>query len=404
MSDPGWRSEPTDRPDPSPPEFSIPPYGTGSLADLMPSIAGCLGVPGYADLLGLGSALAEVRRVIVLLIDGLGEHNRAEHEDIAPALSALASPIAPIQAARPSTTPVNIASLCTGVAPGEHGIVGFTVAVPGTDRLLTHIDWGEDPDPRQWQPVPTVFERARRSGVAVHAVGPGEFIGSGLTEASHRGCTYRAAVSPGDLAAHALRAAAQGERSLVYAYHGALDLTGHVRGASSLAWRFQLAQADRIVASIMSELAGDSALVVTADHGMLDVEDADKIDLDAVDGEPGAEMARALSSGVRLVAGEPRARYVHAAPGAAADVLAAWAAVLGERAWVLSRDQAIAEGHYGPSVPLAHAERIGEVVAWARGGAAFTASRREPGAHRLVGYHGSLTAAELTVPVRVGRT
>lgn len=383
--------------------LSVPAYGTGSLANLMPSIAAALGVPGFADVLGLGPSLNDIRRVILLLVDGLGEHNLASHTQIAHTLASLASPVGPIVASGPSTTPVSLATLGTGVAPGEHGIVGFTVAVPGTDRLLTHVDWRGDPVPREWQPRPTVFEQARAAGVSVHAVGPAEFNGSGLTEATYRGATYLGAVTAGDLVSRALAAAATGASSLVYAYHGGLDLTGHVRGCTSAAWRFQLAQVEAIVVSLLSELPGDTALVVTADHGMLDVASAEKIDLDAGGEDPGAELARTLSADVRVVAGEPRARYVHTRVGAAADVLDTWTAVLGDRAWVLSRQQAIDVGLYGPLVTAEHAQRIGDVVAWARDGFALTASRREPGAHRLIGYHGSLTAVELMVPVRVGR-
>lgn len=387
-----------------PKDLAIPEYGRRSLADLLPSIVAALGVPGYDDVLGLTPALTDIRRVILLLVDGMGELNLAEHATIAPTLTSLTSPTGAIDASSPSTTPVSLASLGTGVPPGEHGIVGFTVAIPGTDRLLTHIDWREDPEPREWQPAPTVFETALRSGVSVRASGPASFIGSGLTEAAYRGASYRPAVSAGDLVSQAVAAAAEGERSLVYAYHGALDLTGHVRGCTSAAWRYQLAQVDLIAATILAELPADTALVVTADHGMIDVASSDKIDMDASQDEPGAEQARGLSAGVRLVAGEPRARYVYTQPGAATDVLAAWTATLGNRAWVQSREEAIDAGLFGSSVPTAHAERIGDVVAWARDNHAITASRREPGAHSLIGYHGSLTDAELSVPVRIGRT
>lgn len=400
--DPSGQARPASPPRPD--DLSVPEYGRRSLADLLPSVVAALSVPGFDDVLGLTPALTDVRRVILLLVDGMGEHNLADNAEIAPTLMALANPLGAIQSSSPSTTPVSLASLGTGVPPGEHGIVGFTVVIPGTDRLLTHIDWREDPEPRAWQPAPTVFETAVRSGIAVRASGPGGFIGSGLTEAAYRGASYRPAVSAGDLVSRALAAAAEGERSLVYAYHGALDMTGHVRGCTSDAWRFQLAQVDQIAATIMAELPPDTALVVTADHGMIDVAAPDKIDLDASHDEPGAEQAQGLSAGVRLVAGEPRARYVYTQSGAEADVLAAWTAILGHRAWVMSRDQAIDEGLFGPTVHAAHAERIGDVVAWVRNNHAITASRREPGAHSLIGYHGSLTDAELAVPVRIGRS
>jgi hypothetical protein len=109
-----------------------------------------------------------------------------------------------------------------------------------------------------------------------------------------------------------------------------------------------------------------------------------------------------LVDGVRLLAGEPRARYAHVEPGAADDVLARWREILGDRAWVAGRDDAVASGVFGP-VEDGLAARIGDVVALARGSWALTAPGREPGPSRLVAFHGSLTATELAIPLLVAR-
>jgi hypothetical protein len=146
-----------------------------------------------------------------------------------------------------------------------------------------------------------------------------------------------------------------------------------------------------MVEQVVAGLPGDAALLVTADHGMLDVPADTRLDLDTVP---------ELGEGVRLLAGEPRARYVHAVPGAAADVLDRWRGVLGERAWVVSRDEAVASGVFG-AVDAGMAARIGDVVALARGSWALTASEREPGPSRLIAYHGSLTTTELAIPLLV---
>jgi hypothetical protein len=150
---------------------------------------------------------------------------------------------------------------------------------------------------------------------------------------------------------------------------------------------------DRVVEQLVGDLPDDAALLVTADHGMLDVPADTRVDLDE---QP------ELTDGVRLLAGEPRARYVHAEPGAAADVLDRWRGVLGERAWVATREEAIASGVFGP-VDDALAPRIGDVVALARGSWALTATVQEPGPSRLAAYHGSLTATELAIPLLAAR-
>jgi hypothetical protein len=305
----------------------------------------------------------------------------------------MAAPVGRVSAPCPSTTPVSLASLGTGLPPGSHGILGFVTVVPGEDRTLNHVQWGDDPDPAQWQARPTVFEQAASDGVAVAAIGPYTFRGTGLTNAVYRGAGYPGSVGPGDLVALMARSLASAPRTLVHGYVAELDLTGHVRGVDSASWRAQLALVDRTVEQVVDALPDDAALLVTADHGMLDVPPDTRVDLDRTPD---------LDDGVHLLAGEPRARYVHAEPGAAQDVEERWRAVLGDRAWVASREEAIASGLFGP-VDDALAARIGDVVALARDTWAFVATEREPGPSRLIGFHGSITATELAIPLLVAR-
>ncbi|WP_138756612.1 alkaline phosphatase family protein [Modestobacter altitudinis] len=381
-----------------PDDFAVPAYGANTLADVLPSVATALGVPVRrgdlpADPLDLTPALGGARRVAVLLVDGLGAELLAAHRDEAPVLNALGTPAGVLSAPCPSTTPVSLTTLGTGLPPGGHGVLGFVTEVPGEGRTLNHVHWGEDPDPLQWQAQQTVFEQATAHGVTCTAVGPHAFARSGLTRAAYRGADYANAYSPGDLVAVVHAALAAGDRSLVYGYTAELDLTGHVRGVDSASWRHQLGVVDRMVEQLAAGLPDDAVLLVTADHGMVDVPAGTRLD---VGEEPG------LTDGVRLLTGEPRARYVHTAPGAADDVLATWRSVLGHRAWVVSRAEAIASGVFG-DVQEQLAMRIGDVVALARSSWAFTDMATEPHTSLLAAFHGSLTSAELAVPLLAAR-
>ena len=381
-----------------PADLAAPAYGRSTLADVLPGVAASLGVDVRrgdlpADPLGLTGALAGARRVAVLLVDGLGADLLRQHADIAPTLAALAGPVGVLSAPCPSTTPVSLTTLGTGLPPGSHGVLGFVTAVPGEDRALNHTQWADDPDPRTWQTQRTVFQQAAEAGVAVTTVAPYLYRGSGLSDAAYRGSGYSGTVGAGDLVAGLLQALTAGPRTLAYGYTPELDLTGHVRGVDSPSWRAQLQFVDRVVEQLVTDLPDDAALLVTADHGMLDVQAGFRFDLDQ---EPG------LTDGVRVLAGEPRARYVHAGRGAAADVLAAWRDQLGDRAWVATRDEAVASGVFGP-VDDALAARIGDVVALARGRWALVTPEREPGPSRLAAYHGSLTATELAIPLLTAR-
>ncbi|RAO05735.1 hypothetical protein GAR05_00239 [Micromonospora saelicesensis] len=381
---------------PAPLEILGPDQGGGRLADVLPSALAVLGVPGSADPLGLRPALAGVRRIAVLLVDGLGWYQLPTAAPYAPTVAGLAATVArPLIAGFPSTTPTSLVSLGTGVAPGAHGVLGFTVRVPGTDRVLTHTDWAADPSPLRWQPVPTQLERARAAGVTTTVVSRPEFGGSGLTVAANRGGDFRGAAGGDAVATAMLAALAAGTGpTLVSGYHADLDRHGHVSGVDSAPWRVAATEVDALVARLVDGLPPDAALLVTADHGQLDVPAAHRFDLDT---DP------RLRAGVRLVAGEARVRYLHVEPGAVDDVRAAWSEVLGATARVRTRDEVVATGWFGP-VPEEHLGRIGDVVVICNDTYAVMASRTErPMASKLVAYHGSDTAAELTVPLLVVR-
>src|SRR5262249_18224692 len=146
-----------------------PAYGSASLADVLPGVLAALGVPGSADPLNLTEALAGAQSVVVLLIDGLGYHalaglsaQTATLHDIVAGRMPGAS-LRPITTGFPSTTPTSVVSLSTGAAPGSHGLVGFSLNVPGTDRVLNHLLWEDEPDPQLWQPLPTQFSLAAKA-------------------------------------------------------------------------------------------------------------------------------------------------------------------------------------------------------------------------------------------------
>jgi hypothetical protein len=176
----------------------------------------------------------------------------------------------------------------------------------------------------------------------------------------------------------------------VYAYHPDLDRTGHVRGVGSQAWRFQLTHVDLLVRHITERLPRDVALLVTGDHGMVDLRPERRIDL--------ADHPE-LADGVHLLAGEARARHVYAQPGAAADVLASWRALLGHAMWVVTGEEAMEGGWFGPRVPARVRPRIGDVVAAAFEPVGVMQREVDPTQAQLTGHHGSLTAEERLVPL-----
>jgi hypothetical protein len=371
-----------------------PRYGEASLAEVLPGVLAALGAASSRDPLGLRERLDGVRRVGVLLVDGLGYHLLARAAPVAPTLSELLAGrlghLSELTSPFPSTTPTSLVTLGTGAVPGAHGILGFTLRVPGTTRVLNHIEWAGDPDPGTWQPVPTRFERA---GIPVRVVSRPQFAGTGLTRAAYRGAGYVGAPDTGALADRMLDLLRAGP-GLVYGYHPTLDMVCHRYGLDSPQWMDEAAEVDRLVTRLVTGLPRDAALLVTADHGALDVPPDHRFDLDA---DP------RLAAGLAVVAGEPRVRYLHTVPGAEDDVRDAWRGVLGDAADVVSRAEAVAAGWFGPVAP-GHLARIGDLVVVCRGRYAVLATAHEPPTiSRLVAYHGALTAEEMAVPLVVTR-
>jgi len=371
-------------------DFVEPAYGDRSLADVVPAVAAALGVPGVAGPAPSGLVLPDAPSYVVFLVDGLGAELLRRYAHAAPYLSSLLERSTPATAGVPSTTATSLTSLGTALTPGAHGLVGFTSRIPGTDDLLNALFWDKGVDPMEWQPHETAFARLAMAGVAVANVNKREFAGSGLTVAAHRGAEYVGADRVGERIAAVVASSAH-RPGLTYVYDSDLDWTGHRFGVSSTQWLQQLAMVDAEAEQMREALPPQVRLVVVADHGMVDSPSEARVD---VDDDP------ALRDGVRLIGGEARFRHLYCDGGAVDDVAATWRDVLGERADVLTRAEAVARGWFGPLTP-AVAPRVGDVVVACRGDVGIMSTVDFPYENTLVGLHGSLTPAEMLIPVLV---
>jgi len=374
-------------------DLQIPAYDVRGLAGLLPRITASLGV----SVDGCPAYLAPAARAVVVLVDGLGLELLRSRSGHAPFLRDLLRRqeaddpmVEGLTAGFPATTATSMGSFGTGLPPGSHGLVGYQVRIPGTERLLNELSWQDGPVPEEWQPESTWFERAAASDVAVTMVAPRDFDGSGLTRAALRGARFLGAEPLGERVDLALAAARRDRRALVYLYWGEVDRVGHRHGCGSWQWGDELEETDRQLQRLHEQLPAGTSLTITADHGMVDVAADDRIDL-AHDAE--------LDDGVLLAGGEMRALQLYCRPGAASQVLATWRARLASRAWVLSRDEARDVGLFGPMHERV-LPRVGDVIVAMRDPIGVYDSRVMPRfVTRLVGQHGSLTPAEQRVPM-----
>lgn len=377
---------------------AAPRYGEASVADLLPDATAALTGAG-ARLVPLPS---DVRAVIVLVVDGLGRRNLDDHLDLAPTLAAAPGPT--LDAPFPTTTATSLSCIGTGRSPGQHGITGYSFAVPGDDRPLVALTWtwerqigGEDArddvPPESVQTGATAFDRAREAGVRPVTVLRPEFTTSGLTRAGLRGGDVVPAADLGpSLDAALAEATATAGPTLVYVHHGDLDAIGHLAAPGSDAWCEELARVDGVLAAFRERLPDGVALVVTADHGMVHVPPEGFVELaDRPD----------LLDGVRVLTGDGRARQLHVRPGASDEVLAAWREEVGDRGHVVTRAEALAAGWFGPVRDEAVRATIGDVLAVADAPVAWVHRDADLFGGRLTGLHAGLTRREVEVPALV---
>lgn len=361
-----------------------------SLADVLQS---CLAaIAGQPNRLGLPA----VNRAIVLLVDGLGADNLRARAGHARTLAGALTPKAVIESGFPTTTAAAIATFATGVSPGQHGLVGYTVLDAANDRIVNQLSgWDDRLDPATWQLAPTLFESAYAAGFSAVAIGPERYRESGFSHAVLRGARYVAAASIAERMQLAAEVAREpGPPGLVYVYVPELDMAAHARGWESGEWTNALEQTDAAASALVASLGRSVGLLITADHGVLDVPQHSHLLVDSVP---------ALVDGVRFVAGDPRCLQLHFESDVSLAhrqrLVERWREAESDRAWVATRDEAIEAGWFGAVRPEV-VPRIGDLLVAARKGVAYYDSRTATTHGRaMVAQHGSWSPAELRVPL-----
>jgi hypothetical protein len=365
----------------------IPRREGATLARLVPAIGAHLtGGSASGDPFGLPHA----SRYVLLLVDGMGEELLDANSRLAPQLSGMQRCEATVTCAVPSTTATSLSCLGTGCLPGRHGVLGYTFRSPVGGVVMNALSWQHGDDPRIVQPHPTAFEELSRAGVAVSSVGPETVrevrtdprltARAGLPRGARR-ARHRPAGRPG-------LPGLGGRRALPVLRLRALPRPCRPRPRLPLDGLAPQARLGRRAGQALSEgLAPGTVLIVTADHGMIDVPTDHRI---LIEDEPG------LLADLDEIAGEPRFRQLYTSRPE--EVARRWAERLGERAMVLTAERAIDLGLFGSWDPGLR-NRLGDVLVAMRGDWALM-TQKVPQELGLVGMHGSLTRAEMTIPVR----
>jgi hypothetical protein len=328
-------------------------------------------------------AVSAARAVVLLVLDGLGWDVASDPARV-PLIAAMEG--GPITTVVPSTTPAALTSITTGLAPARHGITGYRMRLD--DTVLNTIQWRRADGRHGPDPV-GVQRHEVFGGRAVPVVTKSAFRRSGFTGVHLRDGEFHGWPTTAVLVEHVRGLVGRGE-PLVYAYYPGIDEVAHAYGLGAPWYPAELAAADRLVAAVLDAVPPDVAVVVTADHGQVQV------------GPDGWMGLGALDDLVDVYAGDGRFRQLYARPGAREELAAAAADAFGAHAWVFTRERLFDEGWLGPDPAGPTRRRVGDVVLAARGGAGFV-DPTYPQEGQLMSAHGSLTAAEMLVPLVAAR-
>jgi hypothetical protein len=358
----------------------VPAHGGACIDGIVPALLDH--VDGRAMPRWVPDAVASARQVVLLVLDGLGWEQLQERITLAPTLASMAG--GPITSVAPTTTATALTSIVAGCPPAEHGVVGYRVHV-GDGAVMNVLRWEtEAGDARDAVPPELFQHKPAFAGRSVPAVIRAEFLSTGFTRAFLRGARLKGWRVPSTLVVEVAQLLRDGE-PFVYAYYDGIDRVAHQYGMGEY-YDAELRTTDRLVADLADALPPGAALLVTADHGQVDVGQA-VVTLDAD-----------LAASTVLLSGEGRFRWLHARPGAAADLAAGARELYGHRAWVHTRDELEAAGWFGGPLSAAAVARLGDVALVPFEAIAFL-DPGDTGEVTLVSRHGSLTSAEMLVPL-----
>lgn len=372
MEDQGARGQPTP---------IVPAYGGPCISSLVPAL---LDQRHPADWLAEEARAAG--QVVLFVLDGLGWEQLREREHLAPTLSSLTGRA--ITSVAPSTTATALTSIATGRPPADHGILGYRIAV-GHGEILNVLRWTTDgADARQTVP-PGDFQRLPAFlGTRPPIVTKSHFGTTGFTQAHLAGPRIVGWRLPSTIPVEVRRLLVEGE-PFVYAYYDGLDHIAHAHGFGPH-FDAELVAVDRLVADVLDALPAGAALVVTADHGQVQVGNA----LLTIDD--------AVMADVELLSGEARFRWLHTRPDTVDKVAARAREAHGHVAWVHTRAELEELGWFGGTLAPDIVDRVGDVALVPFKPVAFL-DPADTGETVLVCRHGSLTSAEALVPLLVGR-
>lgn len=325
----------------------------------------------------------EASQIVLLVLDGLGFTQLTRFWGAMPSLAGFSQ--IPISSVAPTTTATALTSISTGATPSTHGILGYRMRVGG-DRVMNTLSWACQPGMGQQVPTPEDIQTALPfMDFNPKVVTKAQYQNSGFTKAHLRGTDIVDYRLPSTMVVHVSELLRR-DVPFIYTYYEGIDTVAHEYGLGEF-YLEELKAVDYFIGRLLSVLPSGASLLITADHGQVEVPD------------PPIVLDPKILKHTELLSGEGRFRWLHVKKGMVEDVVDLATELYGDVAWAVSKDELVEGGYYGGALDTAQeSARLGDVAIIAKGDVAFY-DPADTGPYNLVCRHGSLTQDELEVPL-----
>ncbi|KKC44637.1 MULTISPECIES: alkaline phosphatase family protein [Acinetobacter] len=368
-----------------------------ALANIMNAIAHNFDLPYNS----YGVNLPQSKHYVLCLIDGLAYQSFLEHKTSTSFLSTC-NKVSSLRSGFPSTTASCLTSLATGLDAIEHGIVG--AAFQHNERYFSSLRWcyltsNESKHKENIIPSITIpygiWDCLKEHNINVNAIIPIDISTSVFTSKVFSAAKIYGYKDFSEVTSIVEEVVKREERSFTYIYFGNLDLIGHIFGVDSQKWKDEYLYLDSCIKKIHRSLIEKSTLLVTADHGMVNMNKNNMIDFNAIP---------ALTEQTNLICGDIRARHIYLKPAFRDNILIDnWNEHLGNNFLILKKEEAIKTGLFGVNRNEENEGRIGDLIVISKGqyGLIDSSSIFDQYQSSWIGHHGANSEKEQLIPLLI---
>lgn len=360
-----------------------------------------------------GGSYPKPQKVVLFLLDAFGWQSWQRYGESCTATRKVMRDgvLTPLSALFPSTTSASISTINLGVLPARHALYEWAIYIPEYGEVIQTLPFmplgshqrdlcrerGFDPG-KMLAVHETVYERLARHGVKSVQVLKQELIASSYNSivSRHAELIPHITLSEGLLhLRHAIEATPG--KGYFYFYWPSVDTIGHKYGPVS---DFHAAEAEAYWQTFESILGGfsspDTLFLFAADHDQVHGRREDTIYINEqlpqiADSLPVSPTGRTIYPN-----GSPRDMFLHVKPERRAEMLALLQEHYSEIAEIMTVDDALALGLFGPE-PVSDIlrQRLGDILVLPHDGEFIFWRERGVMENHSQGHHGGLAASEL---------